>query len=169
VERALALTPGERYASADDMRAAILDGARGIGPDGDATRVVRGNDPTSATTVLAGEPGTGPMVVPRAPRAPRPPRTPAPAAHEAAPRRPAYAEPAPERDRGRAPKRRRKRGVVRRFFTFLLLVALLAGAGAAAYVATSSGDSSVRLRNVVHDNADQVITDLKQLIEDNTK
>jgi serine/threonine-protein kinase len=169
VERALALTPGERYANADDMRAAILDGARGIGPDGDATRVVRGEDPTSATTVLAGEPGTGPMVVPRAPRAPRPARTPAPVAREAAPRRPAYAAEPPPLDRSRAPKRRRKRGVIRRFFTFLLLVALLAGAGAAAYVATSSGDNSVRLRDVVHDNADQVITDLKQLIEDNTK
>jgi serine/threonine-protein kinase len=170
VERALALRPDERYASADDMRAAVLDGARGIGMDADATRVVRGDDPTSATTVLAGEPGTGPMVVPRAPRAPRPARTPAPAAREtAAPRRLAYAAEPPARDRGRAPKRRRKRGVIRRFFTFLLLIALLAGAGAAAYVATSSGESSVRLRDVVHDNADQVITDLKQLIEDNTK
>jgi serine/threonine-protein kinase len=106
------------------------------------------------------------MVVPRAPRAPRPARTPAPAA----PRPPAYAadEP-PPLDRSRAPKRRRKRGVFRRAFTFLLLVVLLAGAGAAGYVALSPGDSSVRLRNVVHDNADQVITDLKQLIEDNTK
>jgi serine/threonine protein kinase len=171
VERALALTPGERYASAEEMRTAVLDGARGIGPDEDATRVVRGQDPTSATTVFAGEPGTGPMVVPRAPRAPRRP-APAPVAREtaAAPRRPAYAEPPAARSRDRAPKRRRrKRGVIRRFFTFLLLVALLAGAGAAAYVATSSGDNSVRLREVVHDNADQVITDLKQLIEDNTK
>jgi eukaryotic-like serine/threonine-protein kinase len=171
VERALALTPGERYASADDMRAAIVDGARGLGPhpppDGDATRVVRGQHPTSATTVLAGEPNTGPMVVPRAPRAPR---RPAPVPQETvAPRRPAYADDAPARDRGRAPKRRRKRGVIRRFFTFLLLVALLAAAGAAAYVATSSGDNSVRLREVVHDNADEVITDLKQLIKDNTK
>jgi serine/threonine-protein kinase len=167
VERALALTPGERYASADDMRAAIVDGARGIGSDGDATRVVRGQDPTSATTVFAGEPGTGPMVVPRAPRAPR---RPAPVAPETvAPRRPAYADERAARDRGRAPKRRRKRGVIRRFFTFLLLIALLAAAGAAAYVATSSGDNSVRLREVVHDNADEVITDLKQLIKDNTK
>ena len=72
-------------------------------------------------------------------------------------------------DRSRAPKRRRKRGVVRRFFTFLLLVVLLAGAGAAAYVALSPGESSVRLRDVVHDSADEVITDLKQLIKDNTK
>jgi serine/threonine protein kinase len=166
VERALALTPEERYASADAMRAAVVDGARGIGPDADATRVVRGQDATSATTVLAGEPGTGPMVVPRAPRAPR-----RPAPETAAPRRPAYAEPpaAAAAPRGRAPQRRRKRGAVRRFLTFLLLVVLLAGAGAAAYVATSTGDSSVRLRGVVHDNAEQVITDLKQLIEDNTK
>jgi eukaryotic-like serine/threonine-protein kinase len=173
VERALALTPGERYASADDMRAAVIDGARGLGPhppDFDATRVVGGDDPTSATTVLAGDPSTGPMVVPRAPRAPRPARTPAPGAREAAvPRRPAYADEPPPLDRRHAPKRRRKRGVFRRLLTFLLLIVLLAGAGAAGYVALSPGDSSVRLRNVVHDNADQVITDLKQLIKDNTK
>jgi serine/threonine-protein kinase len=168
VERALALTPGERYANADQMRAAVVDGARGIGPDADATRVVRSQDATSATTVLAGEPGTGPMVVPRTPRAPR---RPAPVPHEtAAPRRPAYADDAPPaRDRARAPKRRRKRGVIRRFFTFLLLVALLAAAGAAGYVALSPGDDSVHLREVVHDTADEVITDLKQLIKDNTK
>ena len=92
VERALALTPGERYASADDMRAAVVDGARGIGPDADATRVVRGQDATSATTVLAGEPGTGPMVVPRAPRAPR---HPAPMPRRRRRVRPAYAEPPP--------------------------------------------------------------------------
>jgi hypothetical protein len=128
---------------------------------------VRDQDATSATTVLAGEPNTGPMVVPRAPRAPR---RPAPVAHETvAPRRPDYAAEPAARDRGRAPKRRRKRGVIRRFLTFLLLIVLLAGAGAAAYVATSSGDNSVRLREVVHDNADEVITDLKQLIKDNTK
>jgi serine/threonine-protein kinase len=165
VGRALALTPSDRYGSADEMRAAVMDGARGIGPDFDATRVVRGDDPTSATTVFAGEPGTGPMVVPRAPRAPRP------SARQAAePRPPAYAaDESPPLDRSRAPKRRRKRGVLRRAFTFLLLVVLLAAAGGAGYVAVSSGDNSVQLRDVVHDNADQVITDLKQLIKDNTK
>src|SRR3954466_4268403 len=65
VERALALDPRRRHASADAMRAAVIDGARGIGPDGDATHIVGGgrfdDDATSATTVLAGEPGTGPM------------------------------------------------------------------------------------------------------------
>ncbi|MCW2967869.1 MAG: serine/threonine protein kinase, partial [Solirubrobacteraceae bacterium] len=33
VDRALALDPDERYASADEMRAALVDGARGVGPD----------------------------------------------------------------------------------------------------------------------------------------
>jgi serine/threonine protein kinase len=173
VERALALTPGERYASADAMRTAVLDGARGIGPDFDATRITHGEDPTSATTVFAGDPGTGPMVVPREPRAPRRP-APAAAAGRAGARPPAYAEPPAARGgkRAAAPQRapkRRRRGAFRRFVTFLLLVALLAGAGAAAYVATSDQKSSVQLRDVVHDRADQTITDLKQLIEDNTK
>jgi serine/threonine-protein kinase len=162
VERALALTPQERYASADEMRKAVIDGARGIGPDADATRVVgrRGEDPTSATTVLAGD--TGPVVVPREPRAPRRAAAPAGYATEAPPRRVAQSAPPPRRPA-------KRKGRIRRFFTFLFLLILLAGAGAAAYVATSQTDSSVHLREVVHDNADQVIDDLTQLIQDNTK
>jgi serine/threonine-protein kinase len=169
VERALALTPQERYASADEMRQAVVDGARGIGPDWDATRAVdgRGDDPTSATTVFAGEPGTAPVVVPREPRAPRRP-APAPAGPPTGypaqpPRRVAQEAPAPRRPA------RRRRGAFRRLLTFLLLVAILAGAGAAAYLATSPGKSSVQLRQVVHDNANQVIDDLTQLIQDNTR
>jgi serine/threonine-protein kinase len=53
--------------------------------------------------------------------------------------------------------------------TTLLLLAILVGAAAAAYLATSQGEASVHLRNVVHDNADQVVTDLRQLIDDNTR
>jgi eukaryotic-like serine/threonine-protein kinase len=164
VERALALTPRERYASADEMRAAVLDGAKGIGPDADATRIT-GRDATSATTVFAGEPGTGPMVVPREPRSPRRP-APAPAPPAAYPESP----PRGRRGQAAAPAAKpKRRGAFRRFLTFLLLVLVLAAAGAAAYVAFSPGDSSVQLRDVVHDNADQVISDLKQLIEDNTQ
>ncbi|MCW2984362.1 MAG: serine/threonine protein kinase, partial [Conexibacter sp.] len=73
---------------------------------------------------------------------------------------------------GAPPPRRpakRRRGAFRRFLTFLLLLAVLAGAGAAAYLAISPGKSSVQLRQVVHDNADQVINDLTQLIQDNTR
>jgi serine/threonine-protein kinase len=170
VERALALTPQRRYASADEMRQAIIDGARGIGPDTDATRVVGGydDDPTSATTVLAGEPGTGPMVVPREPRAPRP-AAPAAAAPPAAYAEQAARGRAQASSRRAAEQRRRRRGGLRRLFTLLLLIALLAAAGAATYLATSTSDNSVHLRQVVHDNAGQVVDDLKQLIDDNTR
>jgi serine/threonine-protein kinase len=163
VERALALRPQARYASADEMREAIIDGARGIGPDADATRVVGGadDDPTAATSVFAGEPGTGPVVLPREPRQPR--------AAPTAPRRVAQDAPPPRATATRRDARRKKRGAFRRFVTFLFLVALLAAAGAAAYVATSQDKASVQLRQVVHDDARQVIEDLSQLIEDNTQ
>jgi serine/threonine-protein kinase len=168
VERALALRPGARYASADEMRQAIVDGARGIGPDADATRVVSGRDPdeTAATTVFAGDPGTAPVVLPRQPREPRA----APVRAGGTGRRVAQNAPPPRPPatrRGAA--KRRKRGAFRRFVTFLLLIALLAAAGAAAYIATSQDKASVHLREVVHDNADQVIDDLTQLIQDNTR
>ncbi|HEY6758409.1 MAG TPA: protein kinase [Baekduia sp.] len=173
VERALALTPQQRYESADAMRVAVVDGAKGIGPDEDATRVVGGwdDDATSATTVLAGDPSTSPVVVPRAPRAPRqqapapPPPVRESPRQRARAQRPAAAPPAQKQQRGR----RRKRGAFRRFVTFLFLLVVLVGAGAAAYIATSQNDNSVHLRGVVHDDADQVITDLKQLIQDNTR
>jgi hypothetical protein len=166
VERALALRPAARYASADEMRQAIIDGARGVGPDADATRAMgsaAAGDETSATTVFAGDPGTAPVVLPREPRQPRtaPPRT-APAQRRVAADAPPPRQPA---TRGR----QKKRGAFRRFVTVLFLIALLVAAGAAAYIATSQDKASVHLREVVHDNADQVIDDLTQLIEDNTR
>jgi hypothetical protein len=173
VERALALNPKQRYGgSADTMRTAVLDGARGVGPDEDATQVVGGWD-DAATTVFAGEPGTAPLVVPREPRAPRraAPPAQAPVAGRESPRaraeRSAAAQQAAAQQR--AGKARRRRGAFRRFVTFVLLLAVLAAAGAAAYLATSQNDNSVHLRQVVHDDADQVISDLKQLIQENTR
>ena len=163
VERALALDPRRRYASAEAMREAVLDGAKGIGPDEDATAIAQA-DETSATTVLPSE--KGPMVVPRAPRSPRrtAPAPEPPAAYpEQLPRR--RREPAPAAPR-RAPRRR---GRLRRMLTTLLLLLVLAGAGAAAYVATSTSSNSVQLRRVVYDQANQVVDQLTQLINDNTR
>ncbi|WP_187369382.1 protein kinase domain-containing protein [Baekduia soli] len=162
VERALALDPRRRYASAEEMRQAVLDGAKGIGPDGDATRIAPG-DPTSATSVFAGEPGTGPVVVPRSPRAPRRP-APVPVDPYAT-----GATQAPAARRAPAPTPRRRRGAFRRLVTTILLLAVLAGAAVAAYLATNTGQESVRLRNVVSDKADQIVQDLTQLIDDNTR
>ncbi|WP_445151633.1 protein kinase domain-containing protein [Baekduia sp. Peel2402] len=165
VERALALTPQARYASADEMRQAIIDGARGIGPEADATRVVdgaRGDDPTAATSVFAGDAGA-PVVLPREPRQPRT------AAPPAQPRRVAQDAPPPRAAATRRDARKKKRGGFRRFVTFLFLLALLVAAGAAAYVATSQDKASVQLRQVVGDDARQVVDDLMQLIQDNTQ
>jgi serine/threonine-protein kinase len=148
------------------MREAVLDGAKGIGPDEDATSIAQA-DQTSATTVLPSE--TGPLVVPRAPRSPR---RAAPAPEPA----PAYPEQLPRR-RGRrdepvaAPARRakRRRGAFRRMLTTLVLLLVLAGAAAAAYVATSTSSNSVQLRRVAYDQANQVVDQLTQLINDNTR
>ncbi|HET6507574.1 MAG TPA: protein kinase [Baekduia sp.] len=168
VERALALRPGARYASADEMRQAIIDGARGVGPDQDATRVVGGHpDETAATTVFGGGPGTesAPVVLPREPR---PPRSGVVAPAGGSGRRVAQDAPPPRPPATRS-SRRKKRGAFRRLVTVLLLLALLVAAGAAAYIATSQDKASVHLRDVVHDNANQVIDDLTQLIQDNTR
>jgi hypothetical protein len=156
VERALALDPRARYASAEEMRIALLEGAAGRGPDTDVTRMSQTG--TSATTVLPGEPGTGPVVVPREPRAPR----------RAAPAPPAAA-PAPARRSGRAAPAQRRQHRLRRALGLLLLLALLAAGGAAAYVATSNDNNSVQLRKVVYDDANRIIDELTQLIDDNTQ
>jgi len=146
VARALELDPGRRHRSADAFREAVLEGVRGGG--------VQEDDPTAATTVLGGDPTTGPMVVPRAPRAPR---VPPPAAPVAAPARPAAA----------APRRRRRRRLAR-LVAALVILALVAG-GAAVVVAASNDKASVQLRRVVYDDANQVIDQLTQLIHDNTR
>jgi eukaryotic-like serine/threonine-protein kinase len=152
VDRALALDPRQRPASADDLRQALADGARGIGPDPSTTRVA--GPATAATSVLGSHTtATGVARAPvqqRQPRAPRTPRpTPAPAAPVA------------------APPRRRGRG--RRIFGSFLVLLLLAAGGAAAVVATSTSDKAVHLRRVVYDDVNQGVDALKGLVQDNTK
>jgi len=157
VDRALALDPRQRPASADDLRRALADGVRGVGPATSATRVagpattatsVRA-PATSATSVARGRVGP---IQPRQPRAPRAPLT-APVTA------PAAARPAP------APRRRR----ARRTFGMVLVLVLLAAGGAAAIVATSNSDRAVHLRRVVYDDVQQGVDALKQLVQDNTK
>jgi serine/threonine-protein kinase len=155
VDRALALDPRDRYASAEEMRVALAEGARGVGPATSATRVA--GPGTGATTVHRGTgaataPGGVAQRLPRQPRAPRaapPPAVPAPAAV-----------------RGRAPARRGRAG---RTFALLVFLLLLAGAGAAAVVATSNSSNAVHLRRVVYDDVHQTVDAMKQLVNDNTK
>jgi serine/threonine protein kinase len=154
VDRALALDPRQRPASADDLRHALADGVRGVGPATSATRVA--GPATTATSVRA--PATGATSVAHGPVAPRQPRAPR-APHTAPVTAPAAARPAP------APRRRR----ARRAFGVVLVLVLLAAGGAAAIVATSNSDRAVHLRRVVYDDVEQGVDALKKLVEDNTK
>jgi serine/threonine-protein kinase len=157
VDRALALDPRQRPASAEDMRSQLADGARGIGPaDTDPTTHRAAGPPTSATSVVGQR--TGATGVARAPvqqRQPRAPRAPRPA--------PTYATQAPVATR---PPRR---GRAKRFFGGLLVLLLLAAGGAAAVVATSNSDQAIELRRVVYDDVQQGVDAVKSLVEDNTK
>jgi serine/threonine protein kinase len=157
VDRALALDPRQRPASADDLRHALADGVRGVGPATSATRVA--GPATTATTVRA--PTTSATSVARGPVQPRQPR--APRAPQTAP------VTAPARSQPPAAARRRRRGGARRVFGVMFVLLLLAAGGAAAIVATSNSDRAVHLRRVVYDDVQQGVDSLKQLVQDNTK
>jgi serine/threonine protein kinase len=159
VDRALALDPRQRQASADELRHALADGARGIGPDPAETRVA-GPD-TAATSVIGRETTATsvarPPIQPRQPRAPRAPR----------PTTATHVPPAAAPPRQRQRERPRRRG--RRLFGSFMVLLLLAAGGAAAVVATSTSHKAVQLRRVVYDDVNQAVDSLKQLVNDNTK
>jgi len=169
VDRALALDPRARYDGAEAMAEALKAGARGIAPPETATVV--GEPPTTATPVTgvtrvapidpptADRPGS---VQPRQPRQPRAPRAPAPGPPPVEPRRTRGAE-RPER----RPKRRK--GRVRRAFGALVAIVLVGAGVGVAYVATQDSGSAVQLRDVVHDEVDRAVDELRKLVQDNTK
>jgi eukaryotic-like serine/threonine-protein kinase len=168
VEHALALDPRDRFPDAEAFHRAIADGARGIGPTGvtravDATEATRALRPSTEATSIARPPSQ-----PRQARAPRAPRAapvgPATGAPPASSRRTASAAP-PPRDAARG----RRRGRLRRMIGTLLVLMLLAAGAIAAVVATSTSSDAVRLRKVVYDNVNQVVDQMQQLIDDNTR
>ena len=53
--------------------------------------------------------------------------------------------------------------------TLVLILVLVAAGTAAAIIGTSSDNNSVHLRQIVGDKAQQVIDEVKQLVEDNTQ
>jgi eukaryotic-like serine/threonine-protein kinase len=166
VDRALALDPNDRFADADAMRKALMDGARGTGDVAtSATRVAgaagAGGPATGATRRLQQEPATTrqptsrtavPGVVqrqpspPRQPVAPPPPVTPAPVATGAS---------------------RRQRA--RRIVAVVIAVLLIALGVTIAVVATSTGPTAVRLRAITSHQTQDIVRELKSLVNDNTK
>ncbi len=152
VDRALALEPEERYATAEEFRVALQDGAQGIarvqGPES-ATRVI----PAASAATRIERPTASTAVRPREPLQPAQPR------HQAALRGP---------DDLAAPPARRRRSAGRRIAVLLAFVVLGAGAVAAVTVANRSNDT-VRLREVVFDKADRTIAELQRLVRENTR
>jgi eukaryotic-like serine/threonine-protein kinase len=160
VDRALALDPRDRFASAEEMREALADGARGIGPlpEEDATHVLGAQTaPTSVSPRRDPATVDQPAVVARQPQPSRRP-TPAPAA----------AAPPAAREARRAPRRRR-RGAFRRLMTLVVILILVVAGAAAAIIGTSNDSNSVHLRQIAGDKAQQIVDEIQQLVEDNTQ
>jgi serine/threonine protein kinase len=156
---ALALDPRDRYKTANEMRRALHDGARGIAPQ----RPSGGEPATHATTVLAGSRrgsrGTrraAPATAPTAALPPRKPRQGTPRARAAATKPPPRARPARSGGRGR-------------LVGILLGLLALALVIVAIVVLTAPSPTRVVLRNVVYSDIQHASSALKQLISENTK
>jgi eukaryotic-like serine/threonine-protein kinase len=160
VDRALALEAGDRFASAEEMRKALADGARGVGamPEEDSTHVLSAQTaPTSVSPRREQATADQPAVVARRPQ---PSRRPAPAP----------TAPPPTSGPPRAAQRgRRRRGRFRRFLTMLLILVLLVAGAAAAIIGTSNDSGSVQLRQYAGHKAQELIDEIQQLVEDNTR
>jgi serine/threonine protein kinase len=160
VDRALALEASDRFANAEEMRQALADGARGIGPqpEEDSTHVLSAQTaPTSVSPRRDPATVDQPAVVARQPQPGRRPTPP-----------PAAAAPPAAREARRAPRRRR-RGALRRLITLVLILVLVAAGTAAAIIGTSNDNNSVHLRQIAGDKAQQIIDEMQQLVEDNTQ
>jgi serine/threonine-protein kinase len=144
VDRALALAPDDRYGSAEKMRAALVDGARGVGPLPEAEPAPRATEATSATRVV---PAAGARRL-----EPRPSRRPAPRPQPQAPARPA---------------RPARRG--RRWALSLLAVAVIAAAVAIAVAQAGGGTRGVKLGESVGSGVNDTVAKLERLISDNTQ
>ncbi len=157
VEKALALRPEERYASAEDMRKALHAAARGIAPEGAdataATAMLGREPPTASTRVATGSERSGRRLQPQPPSRPVTPEE-----YEPIPELP------PSR-RDSPPPRRRRAGPI-------IAVVLVAGVIAAAIafaIGDSQGSSAVKLSPVDGSTAGEVVDQLTQLIDDNTR
>jgi serine/threonine-protein kinase len=149
VDRALALDPEERYATADEMRSALMDGARGVGDEPTGATRIASAPATGATRVAA--PGTAqhsPAARRLEPRAPR--------------RDPVYAQPAQARPAGRS------RSGGRRALVALVVLALVV-AGVAVALSNSQSKKTVNITSVSGTDAHDTISRMQQLIDDNTR
>jgi eukaryotic-like serine/threonine-protein kinase len=164
VAMALALHPDDRYQTAQQMRQALEDGARGIAPAGLGPRAPVA-DLTAATSPLGAQgtrrsqsasarAGSTRVITPRQPRA-------GPVRGRAAAAEPASAPP-------RA-RRGARRSSGRRLLVALLALLVLALAIIAVVLISAPAPTKVTLRNVVYHDVQQASSALRQLVSENTK
>jgi len=146
---ALALDPRDRYKTAQEMRRALHDGARGISP-GQRPATTQAAQATQSTTVLAGGRKQATQATTVATRRPRP--------------GPPRAKPAPVQPpaRSRSARRGRLVGLLLGLLTLVLIIV-------AVVIITAPAPTKVTLRNVVYSDIQQASAALTQLIEANTK
>jgi serine/threonine-protein kinase len=170
VAMALAIDEESRPADALVFADMMRNAAQGIAPVG-ATAATAHLGSAAATRVLDDEqPSTAATRIPPGRQAPRPPRTErrrAAARPAPAPRRAERLEQAPER----APERRRGGGRAMRRFAVLLLLAgvFVVAVAVAVAIATSTNSSVVHFKNVVAQDAQSAISQVKDLISQYTK
>lgn len=143
VDRALELEPEARYATAEEMRVALSEAARGIAPATAATTVT----PATAETQVVTAAGAGAAATTVHRRDPLPPR----------------AQPVPAQAAPPTPKKKRRAAPV-----IVLLVAAAIGIGAIVFITQRPADS-VRLRDVTYEQVQKTASELQQLIRQNTR
>jgi serine/threonine-protein kinase len=153
VERALAMDPSQRYATADEMRAALHDGARGVAPPA-------ADEYTAATSMMpSGAPTAATRAAPAA-RARRLQPTPGP---------PVYEQPEPEpyvRDERRRESHAGGTGLAR-IFGFILIAAAIAALIAYGIGNSQGGSSKVKITPVTAKSTDSIVKQMDRLIDDN--
>jgi serine/threonine-protein kinase len=159
VERALSLEPEQRYGSAEEMRRALHDGARGIAPaDGAATAATSmmksAGEPTAATRAVPAS--RAKRLQPQPPSSPPPPPRYEPEFDPGPPLRSRRDDPPPRRGPGRA-------------IALVAVAALLAAVLAFAIGSSQGGADSVKITPVNGDNVGDVVDQTSRLIDDNTR
>jgi serine/threonine-protein kinase len=152
VQRALSIEPSQRYASADEMRAALHDGARGIAP--------AQADATAATALLTrrGEQTAATRAAPGARSRRLEPLPAPPPAYEPMPLPPRFGEAAAQRRAGNG-----------RALLIVLLIGVLTAALAFAIASSQGGSTSVQVRPVSGNSTDEIVDEMDRLVDDNTR
>jgi len=157
VEKALALAPDDRYASADAMRAALHDGARGIAPAGAdataATALLGRDERTEATRPIPSSQRGGRRLEPIPAHGPV-----APAEYEPIPAMPPSRRDAPPQRGGGAGK-----------IVPVVLIAAVIVVALAFAIGNMQGSPSVELSPVDGDTTTEIVEQMNGLIDDNTK